>query len=329
MDDKLPSYIALFHSGELTQRAARLVARLSSCDLCPRRCGINRLQGEVGFCNSGAQPVVASHCLHHGEEPAISGQYGSGALFFGNCNMRCVFCQNYQISQDQFHQKANEISIEKLAEIMIALQSQGCHNINLVSPMHFVPQFVQALAIAIPQGLNVPLVYNTNAYDALSTLRELDGIIDIYLPDLKYASDKNAREYSQAPDYPQVARAAISEMFRQTGELETNSEDVARRGVIVRHLILPHDIAGTDESLKWLAQEVSLDVTVSLMSQYHPAHHATKYQKLARSINLAEYVAAEQSLAEAGLENGWMQDMSAPGNYLPDFTKSGHPFEDK
>ncbi|MCL2149384.1 MAG: radical SAM protein [Dehalococcoidia bacterium] len=326
MGNYTASYLTLFRSGELNKRAARLAESLSSCELCPRRCGAVRAQGELGFCRSGVLPVVSSSCAHHGEEPVLSGTHGSGTIFFGNCNLRCAFCQNYQISQAPDRQKVNEVSLERLAEIMLSLQAQGCHNINLVSPTHFVPQIVQALALAAPQGLNIPLVYNTNAYDSLTTLRELSGIIDIYLPDLKYATDENAEKYSQAPNYPQTARAAIREMFRQVGILETDTDDIAERGVIVRHLILPHNAAGTEESLQWLAHEVSPDITVSLMSQYYPIHRATQYPELARPITAAEHAVAERSLAKAGIENGWVQDPASPENYLPDFTRPGHPF---
>jgi putative pyruvate formate lyase activating enzyme len=314
-------------NNKLNLRAVRLAKRLEACDICPRRCGINRLKGELGKCHSGALPIVASYCAHRGEEPAISGTRGSGTIFFGNCNLRCVFCQNYQISQNPAKQKANEVSVERLADIMLELQAQGCHNVNLVSPTHFVPQIVEALAVAVPKGLSIPLVYNTNAYDSIETLRELDGIIDIYLPDIKYASDEMSMRYSEAPGYPQAARSAIKEMFRQTGELMLDENDIAQRGVIVRHLILPQDISGSAVSLKWLAQEVSPDITISIMSQYHPTHHASKFPEINRHITQAEYDAVMAALEEAGLENGWVQDMEAPENYLPDFDKEGHPFE--
>lgn len=312
---------------ELLQRAERLTARLSACDICPRRCGVNRLKGELGFCHSGALPIVASYCAHRGEEPAISGTRGSGTIFFANCNLRCVFCQNYQISQEWQKQQANEVSVETLAGYMLELQAQGCHNLNLVSPSHFVPQILQALALAVPKGFNLPLVYNTNSYDRLETLRELDGVIDIYLPDIKYAADEMAQRYSQAPGYVASARQAIKEMYRQCGELRLDADDLARSGVIVRHLILPGNIAGSGELLDWLAQEVSLDVTVSLMSQYHPTHHATRFPEIDRHINQQEYDGVMAALDAAGLENGWVQDMDAPQNYLPDFDKEGHPFE--
>jgi len=322
-----PSYLSLSVSGELSKRAKRLTARLASCDICPRKCGVNRLKKEHGFCHSGALPIVASYCVHRGEEPAISGLRGSGTIFFGNCNLRCVFCQNFQISQDPQKQKANEVSIETLAGYMLELQAQGCHNINLVSPSHFVPQIVSALAIAIPRGLKLPLVYNTNAYDSLETLKELDGIIDIYLPDIKYSDDEKAVRYSNAPDYTNTSRQAIKEMFRQTGELILDGDGTAQRGVIVRHLILPENIAGSKEALKWLAQEVSSEVTISLMSQYHPTHHASRFPQIARPISRAEYDEVMQALEGLELGNGWVQGMDAPQNYLPDFEKEGHPFE--
>jgi putative pyruvate formate lyase activating enzyme len=312
---------------ELSKRAERLTSRLASCDICPRRCSVNRLDGELGFCHSGALPIIASYCAHRGEEPVISGTRGSGTIFFGNCNLRCVFCQNYQISQDWQKQKANEVSIETLAGYMLELQAQGCHNINLVSPSHFAPQIVAALALAVPKGLKLPLVYNTNAYDSLETLKELEGMVDIYLPDIKYASDDNALKYSGAEDYVENSRAAIKEMFRQTAELMLDENEIAQRGVIVRHLILPENIAGSKEALKWLAQEVSPEITISLMSQYHPTHYAIRFPEIGRHISQVEYDQVMQALEESGLENGWVQDMDAPQNYLPDFEKEGHPFE--
>jgi len=312
---------------ELRRRVSHLTARLASCDICPRKCGVNRLKGELGYCHSGALPIVASYCAHRGEEPALSGTRGSGTIFFANCNLRCVFCQNYQISQDWQHQKSNEVSIETLAGYMLELQAQGCHNINLVSPSHCVPQIAQALTLAVPSGLKLPLVYNTNAYDSIETLKELDGIVDIYLPDIKYASDEMAERYSQALNYVVFSRAAIKEMWRQTRELLLDKNNIAQRGVIVRHLILPDNIAGSRDSLQWLAREVSPDITVSLMSQYHPAHRAAQFPEINRHISRKEYDDATRALAEAGLENGWVQGIDAPESYLPDFEREGHPFE--
>jgi putative pyruvate formate lyase activating enzyme len=270
---------------------------------------------------------VASYCVHRGEEPAISGTRGSGTIFFGNCNLRCVFCQNYQISQDRQKQEPNTVSIEKLADCMLELQTQGCHNINLVSPSHFVPQIASALALVVPRGLKLPLVYNTNAYDNVETLKELDGIIDIYLPDIKYSDDEKAIRYSSAPGYTATSREAINEMWRQAGKLVMDEDDTAGSGLIVRHLILPENAAGTRESLNWLANEVSREVTVSMMSQYRPTHRAELFPEINRTITRAEYDEALRAFEEAGLENGWTQEPDSPENYLPDFGKEGHPFE--
>jgi putative pyruvate formate lyase activating enzyme len=332
MKNSEPGYIALYRSGELEKRAARLEARLAKCDICPRECGVNRLEGEEGFCHSGHRPIVASFGAHHGEEPALSGSRGSGTIFFGNCNLRCVYCQNYQISQDYTTQKKNEVSTQLLAERMLYLQELGCHNINLVTPSHFVPQIVKAVLEAVPKGLRLPLVYNTSSYDSLKTLRELDGIIDIYLADIRYASNEFGRKYSRAEDYADNARAAIVEMQGQVGDLVVDEDGIARRGLIVRHLILPNHIAGSGESLSWLVEKVSPRLAVSLMSQYYPAHRAHKYKRLNRKISPEEYAEVVSLVEELGIENGWLQGMDSSQNYLPDFAREAGPFpvrEDK
>ncbi len=321
-----PGYIELYLSGELQKRAARLTARLESCDLCPRDCGVNRLVGQEGFCHSGALPLVPSFCAHWGEEPALSGQRGSGTIFFSNCNLRCVYCQNFQISQNPAEQRTRAVSIQTLAAYMLGLQQQGCHNINLVSPTHFIAQILEALSLAAAGGLCLPLVYNTNAYDRLDVLRELDGVVDIYLPDIKYVDENNAIKYSSARGYPRTARLAIREMWRQVGALVTSSAGIAEKGLIVRHLILPEGVSGTQSILKWLSS-LSPEVTLSLMSQYYPAHRAGRYTALGRPITSAEHEEALRFLEEAGLENGWVQDLEAPGIYRPDFERPGHPFE--
>lgn len=327
MRSEEPKYIALYRSGELERRAERLEERLGACDICPRGCGVNRLEGELGFCHSGRLPIVSSFCAHHGEEPALSGSRGSGTVFLGNCNMRCVYCQNYQISQNWKKQRANEIDYHSLARHMLYLQDElGCHNINFVSPSHFVPQLVRAVLEAVPMGLKLPLVYNTSGYDAIETLKELDGIVDIYLSDLRYASDVWADRFSQAPDYVAQARQAIKEMYRQVGALVVDEFGVAQRGVIVRHLILPNGLAGSRESLSWLASEVSPRVTVSIMSQYYPVHRAHQFPLLSRPVSLAEYEEVRRVMEEVGLENGWIQEMGAQKVYLPDFEREGHPF---
>ena len=322
-----PSYLALHASGELQRRAAALMERMAHCDLCPRDCRVNRLAGGLGLCLSGSLPIVCSVCDHHGEEPPLSGTRGSGTIFFGNCNMRCVYCQNHQISQDPRGVLGKEMGCASLARQMLHLQDVvGCHNINVVSPSHFVPQIVQAVAEAVPLGLRVPLVYNTGGYDSMETLKLLDGIVDIYLPDIRYASDQAARKYSGVKQYTAHNRAAIKEMYRQVGNLVTDDEGVAERGLIVRHLILPEGLAGSEASLEWLATGVSPDVHVSVMSQYYPAHRAARFRELARRITPAEYQVVVDALDRLGMENGWVQELESPESYRPDFGREGHPF---
>jgi putative pyruvate formate lyase activating enzyme len=322
-----PGYLTLYRSGELERRARALEARLAACDICPRQCGVNRLQDERGYCHSGRLPIVSSVCAHHGEEPALSGTRGSGTVFFGNCNLRCVYCQNYQISQDPERQKSKEMDCQALADRMLYLQDElGCHNINFVSPSHFVPQLLRAVVEAVPGGLRVPLVYNSSGYDSVASLRELDGVISIYLPDLRYASNQWAEEFSDAPDYVARARQAIAEMHRQVGDLVVDESGLARRGLIVRHLILPSGLAGSEESLTWLVREISPAVTVSIMSQYMPVHRAPRMPLLARRITSQEHRAVLRLLTDLGIDNGWVQEMSAAEEYLPDFEREGHPF---
>ena len=325
-----PGYLALYRSGELKRRAEALAARLGSCDICPRECGVNRLEGERGFCHTGRLPIVSSVCAHHGEEPVLSGGWGSGTIFFGNCNMRCAYCQNYQISQDYAAQRLNEAEINTLAGRMLYLQdSLGCHNINLVTPSHVVPQIVDAVLEAVSRGLHLPLVYNTSSYDSLQTLKELDGIMSIYLADLRYADNRHAEQFSEAANYVEASRAAIKEMHRQVGHLVVDSAGVARQGLIIRHLILPNGLAGSEDSLTWLAQEVSPGVTVSIMSQYHPAHRAQQMPLLSRIISPAEYAEVVKLVDRLGLENGWLQGMGTSRDYLPDFRLEGDPFSSK
>ncbi|MGD9143760.1 MAG: radical SAM protein, partial [Dehalococcoidia bacterium] len=292
-------------------------------------CGARRSDGKTGSCNSGLLPVISSFCAHHGEEPVLSGTRGSGTIFLGNCNMRCVYCQNYQISQEPEAQLKNEVETRVLAERMIYLQDEpGCHNINFVTPSHFVPQILRAVLTAVPMGLRVPLVYNTSSYDSVTTLREVDGIFDIYLADLRYASDRLARKYSKVRHYVESSREAISEMYRQVGNLEVDEYGIARKGLIIRHLILPNDISGSGESLRWLVEEISPEVTVSIMSQYHPAHRARKYSELNRRITPEEYESVARLVEELGMVNGWMQGMESHEYYLPDFERGDGPFEE-
>ena len=322
-----PGYLALYRSGELERRLKKLEARLGACDLCPRECGVNRLENESGFCRSGYLPAVATICAHHGEEPVLSGSRGSGTVIFSGCNMSCLYCQNHQISQGRPEPRTDEMDFDRLAEKLLYLQDDlGCHNINFVSPSHFVPQLVRAVLKAVPMGLKLPLVYNSGGYDAVTTLKELDGIIDVYLPDLRYASDEWAEKLSQAPNYVARARAAIKEMFRQVGELKLTGDGLAERGLVVRHLILPNGLAGSRDSLAWLVREVSPAVTVSIMSQYLPAHRARTQPLLSRQISPSEYRDVTGLVDEMDITNGWIQEMGAAENYSPDFERDGSPF---
>ncbi len=325
-----PSYLQLYRSGELQQRLQKLEAQLKDCRLCPWNCHVDRFQKESGVCHAGYEPYISSICDHHGEEPVLSGFNGSGTVFFGSCNLRCVFCQNWQISQQREYYSGLKRSFADIAREIIRLQNEkGVHNINFVSPSHFVPQMMRIIYEAIPLGLRIPIVYNSNAYDGLETLKLLDGIVDIYLPDLKYADDVYARKYSYAKNYTQHARAAIKEMFRQVGTLQVDKKGIARRGLIVRHLILPNDLSGSEESLSWLAREVSPQVTVSLMSQYYPAHRANNIPLLSRPIRYNEYLRAQQAMERLKLDQGFVQQMDAPEYYVPDFYRQGHPFEEQ
>jgi putative pyruvate formate lyase activating enzyme len=279
---------------------------LESCRVCPRECGVNRLKNDkIGFCRSGLNAVVSSASSHHGEEPPLSGTKGSGTIFFANCNLRCVYCQNYPISQMG---AGNERTTAELACQMLWLQEQGCHNLNLVTPTHFVPQILKALGIAKERGFHLPIVYNTSGYESVEALRLLDGIVDIYLPDMRYSEDKAALRYSIAPHYPGINRAAVKEMYCQVGNLELDESGIAKRGLIVRHLVLPNRNSGTEGVMKFLAEEISKDVYISLMSQYFPAYKAHEIPELSRRITSEEYDEAYQIMQGYGLENGWVQE---------------------
>ncbi len=322
-----PRYLSLYRSGELKHRADLLYARLADCDLCPHLCHVDRPEGKVGFCRTGAVAPVASVCSHHGEEPPLSGTGGSGTVFFGNCNMRCVYCQNFQISQDRLCLRGKEMDAAITARQMISLQDAGCHNINFVSPSHVVPQMVRAVLNAVPLGLRVPIVYNTGGYDSVDVLKSLDGVVDIYLPDIRYASDVVARKYSGVRGYVAANRAAVTEMYRQVGHLVVDESGVAQKGLLVRHLILPGGLAGSEESLRWLAKELSPDVYLSVMAQYYPAHRASRYPELSRRITAREYDEVIEVLADLGMENGWVQELESAENYRPDFGQEKNPFQ--
>ena len=301
-----PAYVALYESGELARRVDEARRALAQCRTCPRACGVNRLADQVGVCRIGRYARVASAFPHFGEEDCLRGWRGSGTLFFSGCNLRCVFCQNWDISQQPV---GRPLRPRELAARMLELQEQGVHNINWVTPEHVVPQLLEALLLAVEQGLRLPIVYNTSAYDALESLRWLDGVVDIYMPDFKVWQPEHARRYLKAPDYPEVVRRAILEMHRQVGPLKFNRQGLARRGVLVRHLVLPGLLDDTAAILRWLAQAVSPDTYVNLMAQYRPEYQVVttdKYPELRRRVRGDEYRQAVALAREAGL---WRLDV--------------------
>ena len=301
-----PSYLALHRSGELRRRAEAAHAALAECRLCPRECGVDRLAGVAGFCRSTAELRVASWNLHPWEEPPISGTRGSGTIFFSGCTGRCLFCQNYPISQLGV---GRLVGIDDLAGMMLELQRRGAHNINLVTPTHYVAHFLRALDVAAGRGLRLPIVYNSSGFESVATLRLLDQVVDVYLPDAKYADDAVAGRLSSLPDYVAVNRAALSEIYRQVGDqLLLDDAGLLRRGMIIRHMVLPANLAGSADVFRWIAAHLSPHVHVSLMNQYFPAHQAFDHPDLQRKVTAEEYDAATEAFFEAGLQNGWSQD---------------------
>jgi len=286
-----PSYLNLTE-GQWKERIERALSLLESCEVCPHRCRVNRLKGEHGFCKTGKNAIVDSYFSHRGEEKPISGYRGSGTVFFSYCNMRCVYCQNYQISQLG---EGREVSPEELAEIFLELQAMGCHNLNLVTPSHVVPQILSALYLAVKQGFRLPIVYNTSSFDSLESLMLLEGIVDIYLADLKYADREIARRYSKVKNYPEVAMAAIREMHRQVGDLILDERGIAIRGLLIRHLVLPNGLAGTEKVAEFLGS-LSKNMAVNVMDQYYPSYMAWKYPELSRRITQREYHQALSSM---------------------------------
>jgi len=298
-DSFRPGYLKLQETGELSRRIAALWAKLESCDICPHRCKVNRLEDEKGKCKTGRNAVLSSFGPHFGEESPLVGRNGSGTIFFTHCNLLCIFCQNYDISHlGQGHQ----VDQENIAQIMLSLQNMGCHNINFVTPTHVVPQIVKALPLAIEQGLNVPLVYNSGGYDSLATLELLEGIFDIYMPDLKYSDDKIGQSYCNAKDYASKVREAIKEMHRQVGDLIIDERGIALRGLLIRHLILPEDLAGTEDSMRFIAEEISKNTYVNIMDQYRPCYKANDHPPLDRGITREEFSRAVKIAQDLGLE---------------------------
>ncbi len=293
-----PVYLETHRQGKLKAKIAAAYDILSRCDLCPRRCLVDRHHGERGLCRTGDRPVISSYGPHFGEEDPLVGRHGSGTIFFTNCNLYCIFCQNYEISHGG---EGEEITAENLAAIMLYLQKSGCHNINFVTPSHQSAQILEALPLAIDGGLRAPLVYNCGGFEALATLEILDGVIDIYMPDFKFWDPEVAGRLCDAPDYPEIARQALKEMHRQVGDLVLDDNGVARRGLLVRHLVLPDNLAGTGEIMKFLAREISPQTYVNVMGQYRPCGRASEDPSLRKFLTAEEHREAQRQAREAGL----------------------------
>jgi putative pyruvate formate lyase activating enzyme len=325
----IPSYKKLLQNGELLKRAEEAYNNLYSCTSCPRDCKVNRINGEYGICTSGNLPVVSSYAPHYGEEPVLSGTKGAGNIFFGNCNLKCIYCQNYEISQNPKSERLNEVNHNRLAEIMLELQKKNCHNIGLVSPTHFSATILKSIYLAAQQGLNLPIIYNTNAYDSVEMLKLYDGVIDIYLPDFKYGNSENAKKYSLVDNYFEKTKEAIKEIFRQVGDELIYEGGIAVRGMIIRHLILPNDLSETENVFKFIAEELSPNIHISLMSQYFPTNKAYTDDLFSRPLHKTEYDKAVDLLDKYGLYNGWIQEMESSRTYRPNFNEDRtNPFKD-
>jgi putative pyruvate formate lyase activating enzyme len=297
-----PIYLETYECGELDERIVQLWAILRACTLCPRECSVDRIKGERGYCKSDSQLMVSSVQPHFGEEDVLVGTHGSGTIFLTGCNLGCSYCQNYDISHLGHGRPMTE---EELARGMLRLQNLGCHNINFVTPTHFTPQIVKALKLAIEGGLRVPLVYNCGGYESTRTLELLDGIVDIYMPDLKYSDNEVAKKYSNAKDYVEVSQAAIKEMHRQVGDLTVDERGIAVRGLLIRHLVLPHGLAGSEAVFTFIATELSRESYVNIMPQYRPMYKACEHDELSRGITLREYQEALRSARKWGLHRGF------------------------
>ncbi len=294
-----PSYIHLFEKGELEEKVKKAVGLLENCKICPRECGVNRIKGEKGFCRTGRKAIVASYNPHFGEEAPLVGKNGSGTIFISSCNLLCSFCQNYEISHLM---EGIEVESEQIAYMMLELQKMGCHNINFVTPTHVVPQILEALLVAVKQGLNIPLVYNSGGYDKKETIKLLEGIFDIYMPDFKFWDSKWSAKYMNAPDYRERAKEAIKEMHRQVGDLIVNEEGIAVKGLIIRHLVMPNGVAGTEHIMKFIAEEISKNTYVNIMDQYRPCGKSVEDPVINRMITIEEYREAIEFAKKAGLK---------------------------
>lgn len=295
-----PGYIELLNNGELERRVNTFKSMLKKCELCPHKCGVDRTRDGRGICRTSANAVVSGAQAHFGEERELVGRYGSGTIFFSFCNLACVFCQNYRISH---YGSGRETTAEELSEMMLGLQNRKCHNINLVSPGHVIPQIVEAIYLAAGRGLSIPIVYNTNGYDLTSTLKLLEGIVDIYMPDIKIVDSHTTEKYLGFGDYFVVAKRALKEMYRQVGDLAVDGQNIAYRGLLVRHLVMPGNIAGTAEIMNFIAQEISKETYVNIMAQYFPSHRAQEFEELRSGVSNREYNQAVQRAIAAGLNN--------------------------
>ncbi|HEY96467.1 MAG TPA: radical SAM protein [Dehalococcoidia bacterium] len=309
LDSWQPAYVKLEKEGKLTKRIERAYEILEKCKLCPNRCGVNRLKGERGICRAPEKAMVYSHHPHFGEELPLTGQRGSGTIFFSNCSLRCVFCQNWPISHDGL---GREVSDEQLADMMLDLQRIGCHNINLVTPTHVMPNILGATRIALLKGLHLPLCYNTSGYELPENIKLLDGIVDIYLPDLKFMDSEEAARYNYvaASTYPEMAQESIIEMYRQVGDLVTDEHGIAQSGLMIRHLVMPNRVAGTDKFVKWVAENLSPGTYVNIMAQYRVEHKAFEYERIARAITPEEFIEAMEWAMEASLTNLDLRSMA-------------------
>jgi putative pyruvate formate lyase activating enzyme len=297
---KRPGYLELLEKGELQERVKVLNSMLQNCVLCPHQCQVDRTQGVRGYCKTLDHIIISGADAHFGEEVELVGKHGSGTVFFSHCNMSCVFCQNYEIS---YCGEGREISPKDLSEIMLQLQNKKCHNINLVSPGHIIPQIVEAIYLAAKKGLNIPIVYNTNGYDLIDTLKLLDGVVDIYMPDIKFGDDSAAQKYLGVKQYYSIAKAAVKEMHRQVGKLKIDNLNIAYKGLLIRHLVMPENLAATEEIMRFISEEISSDTFVNIMAQYFPAHRASGYNELKRRITKQEFSAAINAAVKAGLRN--------------------------
>ena len=293
-----PAYISTYNKGLLKNKIAEAESLLTSCIVCPRKCEVNRLAGETGICKTAEQAWVSSFNPHFGEEAPLVGNFGSGTIFFTHCNLMCLFCQNFDISHKS---NGQPVSSDELASVMLALQNRGCHNINFVTPSHVVPQILSAVEIGVQKGLSIPLVYNSGGYDRVETLRLLDGVFDIYMPDFKFWDSHVAESACKAADYPRVACRAIIEMHRQVGDLQLDDDGIAQRGLIIRHLVLPNGLAGTPDVMRFIAQKVSPNSYVNIMSQYRPCGRAGELKGFDSSLSSEDYHLAVQAAKEEGI----------------------------